>query len=268
MMIEPTDPFSRYVDSMAYLARAYGGFTRPWKSEIDPRNGEDAYTALVEEHLGPDTEVIEAGCGHGAEALAQAKRVKSWLAFDAVPEFIALANQAAAQSRVENVRFVVADCSPKRNNGRSRLPATDQSADLVLSRRGPSSWIGDAKRVVRPGGALIQVAYMTTPQPEWNDELPESLRLPAEQALMPDLVYERLREAKIELHSAWTFDVLELFREPEQLYNRLAWGHRSPNVIPYDHARRPFTALFERHARGQGVSLRQRRFLWKAVIDN
>jgi len=158
VMIDPTDPFSRYVDSMAYLARAYGGFTQPWKSEIDPRNGEDAYTALVEEHLGPNTEVIEAGCGHGAEALDRAKHVKSWLAFDAVPEFIALADKAAAERGVDNVRFVVADCSPKRNGGRARLPAADQSADLVLSRRGPSSWIGDATRVVRPGGALIHVA--------------------------------------------------------------------------------------------------------------
>jgi len=41
---------------------------------------------------------------------------------------------------------------------------------------------------------------------------------------MPDLVYERLKNAKIDLHSAWIFDVPELFRDPEQLYNRLAWG--------------------------------------------
>jgi len=175
-MGEAIDPFVQYIGAMGYLAGAYGGFTRPWESEVDRRNGENAYTALVEEHLGPGTDVIEAGCGHGAEALTLAKRVKGWLAFDAVPEFIALAKS------------------------------------------------------------------------------------------MPDSVYARLKEANIVLHSAWTFDVPELFSDPEQLYNRLAWGRWRPDAAPYNSVRDSFTRLFERHAHGRGLSLRQRRFLWKAVI--
>ena len=266
-MHTPPEPAADYFAAMAFLARTYRGFTRPWKAELDPRNGEDAYSALVAEHLGPDKTVIEAGCGHGAEALTLANKVAAVIAFDAVPDFIALAREAAARKDAGNVQFIVADCSPKRNGGKPTLPAADHSADLILSRRGPTSWIGDARRVVRPGGTLLQLAYMSTPQPDWNHELPENLRMPAEPESMPDLVYERLRQANIALHSAWTFDVPELFVEPEELYKRLAWDRRQPDIAPYDHFRDSFTRLFERHGRGGGLSLRQRRFLWKAVVE-
>jgi hypothetical protein len=134
--------------------------------------------------------VIEAGCGHDAEALMLARRVKGCLAFDAVPEFIALAEQAAAQSGVDNVRFVV-----------------------------------------------IHLAYLSTPQPGWNEELPESLRMPAD----PEQLYKRL---------AW----------------RLAWDRQRSDTAPYVSVRDSFMRLFEKHACGRGLSLRQRRFLWKAII--
>jgi 23S rRNA (guanine745-N1)-methyltransferase len=255
-----------HVQTMAFLAETYGGFTSPWKAKLDPRNGEVAYTALVAEHLSPDQTVIEAGCGHGAEALALARQVKELLAFDVAPAFIELAVEAAAKQGVTNVRFLVADCSPKRNGGRSVLPAADQSADLIVSRRGPSSWIGDARRVVRPGGALIQVAYMSTPVAPWNDELPEALRMRAEPEAMPGHVHERLDQAGIPLHSAWTFDVPELFEDPEELYKRLAWDRKRADVPPYEAVRDALTRLFDRHAHGHGLTLRQRRFLWKATV--
>lgn len=94
--------------------------------------------------------------------------------------------------------------------------------------------------------------------------------MPAEPESMPETVYERLEEANIALHSAWTFDVPELFTDPEQLYKhlawRLAWDRKHLDTVPYASVRDSFMRLFERHARGRGVSLRQRRFLWMAIM--
>jgi hypothetical protein len=82
---------------------------------------------------------------------------------------------------------------------------------------------------------------------------------------MPDIIYERLQAANVALHSAWTFDVAETFSDPEELYKRLAWERKRADTAPYSELRAPFTRLFERHAEGRGVALRQRRFLWKAI---
>jgi SAM-dependent methyltransferase len=252
---------------MAFLARAYGGFTSPWRAEVDPRNGEDAYTALVGEHLSPACTVIEAGCGHGAEALRLAPLVREIVAFDATSEFIDLAVDAARRQRVGNVRFLVADCSPKRNGGRAVLPAADRSVDLVISRRGPSSWIGDARRVVRPGGVLIHLAYMPTPVPDWNAALPAGIRMgPPEPESMPDTVLGRLADAGIALRAAWTFDVPEVFTHPAELYRRLAWSRRRPDTPTYETCRRALADLFADPDHAGRVALRQRRYLWTAVI--
>src|SRR5262245_38497957 len=221
-------------DPMSFLAREYGGFTSPWRATLDPRNGEDAYTALVGEHLGPDTVVLEAGCGHGAEALRLARRVREVVAFDASPAFVDLALAAARRDGVRNVRFLVADCSPKRNDGRAVLPVDDHTVDLVISRRGPSSWIADVRRALRLGGVLVHLAYMVTPEPPWNAGVPEPLRVRAEPEGMPATVLDRLAAARIPVHSAWTFDVPETFTDPRELYARLAWDRKSPQTPPYE----------------------------------
>jgi SAM-dependent methyltransferase len=251
---------------MTYLAKEYGGFTAPWRATVDTRNGEDAYTALVAEHLGPEVVVVEAGCGHGAEALRLAPHVREIVAFDAVPEFVDLAVAAARRTGVGNVRFLVADCSPKRNAGAALLPAGGHSADLVISRRGPSSWIADARRVLRPGGALVHLAYMVTPEPPWNAALPEPLRVRAEPESMPATALDRLAAAGIPVHSAWSFDVPEVFDDPGELYARLAWDRKSPATPPYDACRDALEALFASPEAAAGLALRQRRFLVKAVV--
>src|SRR5262245_26851424 len=161
------------------LAERYGGFAYPWRSTLGAHDGESAYTRLVHEHLRADLDLLEAGCGHGSDALELAPRARSYLGYDYVEAFVRTARERAAAAGVANARFVVADSSPKRGG---RTPAGDRSIDLMLSRRGPANFILDAARVARPGARMIQLCYMDTPQPEWNERLSPELRLPAEPA--------------------------------------------------------------------------------------
>lgn len=251
------------VTPMEFLAHTYGGFTTPGRSVVDGWAGEEAYTALVAEHLSEDVVLVEAGCGHGAEALTLAPRVQRVIAFDAVDAFIEIARRDAAERDVKNVEFIAADCSPKRNNGATLLPVLDGAADLIVSRRGPTSWIPDARRALGPGGVMIHLAFMQPPEPDWNRDLPESLRLVTGPETMPNAVHERLASAGIDVHSSWFFNVPERFDDPFELYKRLAWERRAP-APPFSEVSEQFATLFERRG-GAGVSMQQRRFLWKAI---
>jgi hypothetical protein len=155
----------------------------------------------------------------------------------------------------------VVDSSPKRGG---RTPAADASIDLVLSRRGPSNFILDARRICRPGATLIQLCYLDTPIPSWNEALDPELRLPLEPPSMPGRVHEYLAGAGLALESSWTFDVPEQFVEPEELLLRLSWN-RAPLTDPVA-ALAQVRALFHR-AGPRGLTLRHRRFLWQAVLD-
>ena len=50
------------------------GFAHRWHSAIASGNGEDAFIALVEQHLHPDYDVLDLGCGHGELTLNLATR--------------------------------------------------------------------------------------------------------------------------------------------------------------------------------------------------
>jgi SAM-dependent methyltransferase len=251
------DGLSRY----QAIAARYGGFAYPWSSTLGAHDGETAFSALVNEHLRADLDVLEAGCGHGSDALLFAPRVRSYLAYDYVESFVRTARERAAAAGLSHARFVVADSSPKRGG---RTPAEDASLDLLLSRRGPSNFILDAGRVGRPGARMIQLCYMDTPLPAWNGELSPELRLAAEPASMPGTVHDYLARAGLALESSWTFDVPELFADPSELLLRLSWA-REPLADP-ERALAEVRQLFAARADARGLALRHRRFLWTAVL--
>jgi len=84
------------------IAREQGGFFYPWRSQLEAGNGEVAYTELVSAHLSPDRDVLEAGCGHGTDALRFAPRVRTLRAWYAVEGFIAAARDSAARAGLTN----------------------------------------------------------------------------------------------------------------------------------------------------------------------
>lgn len=253
-----------WISRMERLAESQGGFFHPWRSRLPSENGETAYTALVERHLSPDLEVLEPGCGHGVDALRFAPRVRGYRAYDAVEGFLRIAEQAARAQGVSNLEFVLADTSPKRNAEQVCLPAEPSSVDLFVSRRGPTHWILDAPRVARPGAVLLQLNPLGGDPPEWERDLPTGLRLPSEPGSIEDRIAGLLSRAGLDFDDQWIFDVPEYLPDPEQLYAMASWPVESPPR--YQDCRAELERLFDRHATDQGLAVRQRRFLWKAVV--
>ena len=169
-----------YFEQLEALAAQQGGYFYPWRAALGAGNGEDAYTWLVEDHLSPDKVVLDAGCGHGTDMLAFAPKVRRFIGYDAVESFIAIARRRAAEAGLTNVELVLANSSARFNGGAARIPVADDALDLIISRRGPTNWIADARRVCRPGARLIQLNPLPAREVPWNHELPEALRYAAD----------------------------------------------------------------------------------------
>jgi SAM-dependent methyltransferase len=250
------------------LATLQPGYYYPWESLLPPLNGEDTYLEMVAQHLFLQADVLDVGCGHGEVALDFASRCRSILAYDRVADYMRLAEEAKQRRGVTNVQFLCADSSTDANGGKPRIPAESASFDLLISRRGPIHWIEDARRVARPGAVLIQLNPQPLPVPPWNEELPEPLRLPpAMVGPFREVIEPRLALGGLALHSCWSFDVPEIFPDPQQLHLFLSWGFLPGEVPAYQEVRADLEALFDRHAGVDGLVLRRGRFLWKAVVD-
>ena len=201
--------------------------------------------------------------------LAFAPRVRRFIGYDAVESFIAIARRRADEVGLTNVELVSANSSPRFNDGAARIPVTDQTLDLIVSRRGPTNWIADARRACRPGARLVQLNPLPGPERAWNDELPQPLRAAENLAnpARPDLAVEietALAAAGLKLEEGQVFDAPEVFSEPQELFRALTFMRFEPETPSWDEARPHLERLFVRHG---PIVLRQRRFLWTAVVD-
>jgi SAM-dependent methyltransferase len=258
-----------YFEQLEALAAQQGGYFYPWRSTLGADNGEDAYTRLVEAHISPDKVVLDAGCGHGTDMLAFAPKVRRFIGYDAVESFIAIARRRAADAGLGNVELVLANSSPNHNSGAARIPVADHALDLIISRRGPTNWIADARRVCRPGARLIQLNPLPGPPVPWNGELPEALRFAENPANpgRPELAAQietMLTAANLRLDESRLFDAPEVFDKPQELYRALTFMRFEPEAPSWDDARPHLERLFARHG---PIELRQRRLLWTAVAD-
>lgn len=139
------------------LAKVQQGYYYPWRSQVSPFNGEDAYLELVKAQLKPKLDVLDAGCGHGEVALDIAPLCCSILAYDLVEEYITVATTEAEKRGLENIEFVCANSYGKANGGKPKLPAHDHSIELFISRRGPLHSIAAAKGAAKPGTTMIML---------------------------------------------------------------------------------------------------------------
>jgi SAM-dependent methyltransferase len=258
-----------YFEQLEALAEQQGGYFYPWRSALGDGNGEDAYTQLVEGHLSLEKVVLDAGCGHGTDMLAFAPRVRRFIGYDAVESFIAIAYNRAAEIGLANVELVFSNSSPRHNGGVARVPASEHTLDLIISRRGPLNWIADARRACRPGARLIQINPLPAHDTPWNGDLPQALRLAQNPANpgRPDLVGDieaALAAADLRLEYGQVFDVPEVFSNPEDLYQYLTFMRFEPDTPSWDGARPHLERLLARHG---PIDVRQRRFLWTAVLD-
>lgn len=256
-----------YFDKMEALAANQGGYFYPWRSTLGEGDGEAAYTALVEAHLTAGLTVLEAGCGHGPDIGRFAHGAGRYLAYDAIPAFIAQAEAEVRALGLDNVELVVADSGAGANGGVARAPVEAGAVDLAISRRGPTNWIADARRFARPGASLIQLNPLDGPAPTWNAELPEGLRIAPTGEDIGSRIAGQLARAGLAVHSAWTFDVPEHLPTVRDLHAYLTFLHAPDAALSFEATAPALQAVFDRHAGDQGLEVRQRRYLWKAVVD-
>lgn len=252
------------------------GYQYPWRSQIEHWHGEDAYLTLVRQHLSPNADVLDAACGHGDLAVEIAPAARSVLAYDRTAAWIALGRQAARERNLANLTFVCHDSAPEANEGRARLPADNSSFNLLICSKGPFHWIDDARRVARPGAILLMLVPDATPATPWHNALPASLRwpLPSDPHWARPSIERRLMAAGLALDAWWSFDVPEVFPDPEQLYAWLIWGSGPGEVPTFAEVRTMLERVFREHAVehplaggvAAGVAIRRRRYLWRTIV--
>ncbi len=267
-MAELNIPRAHSNDWYDNLSKVQRGYYYPWKSRVGDNNGEEAFIELVKKTLSPDLTVLEVGCGHGELALSLAGICKRIIAYDRVPSYVELAKHLQSHESIENVGFL---CYNALDSGELRLPAENESIDLIISRRGPMHWIGDARRVCRSGATLIALCPMEEPIPAWSSKLPpkthyENSGRHTGSGSIHQSIDNRLHQAGLTLHSGWGFDVPESFDDPTQLYTMITWGLPAAEVPSYEDLSRKLEHIYEIYAEKQGIVLRHCRYLWKAMI--
>jgi SAM-dependent methyltransferase len=262
----PVQPHtSAWYDRLALLQP---GYYYPWRSRLGAGNGEDAYLAMVREHLRPTADVLDIACGHGEVALDLAPYCRSVLGYDRVTPWIERARHTAQERGITNATFIRHDSAPQANGGRAHLPVPDASYDLLICRRGPFHWVEDARRVARPGAVLFMLVPNPTPATSWSTWLPGQLGWvnPDEPLWAREVIMERLIPSGLAIDSYWTFAVPEFFPTPEDLYRWRAWGYTAEEIASYEEVQPTLERIFSEYGDTNGVAVRHSRFLWKATI--
>ena len=114
-------------------------------------------------------DVFDLGAGTGRLAVMLAPRARSMRAFDAAEEMLRVCRERLAASGLSNWQVEVAD--------HRSLPVENHSADLVVSgwsvaylyvwhpetwRAELEKWLGEMRRVLRPGGHIVLFESLTT----------------------------------------------------------------------------------------------------------
>ncbi|MBV7329207.1 class I SAM-dependent methyltransferase [Chloroflexi bacterium TSY] len=187
-------------------------------------------------------------------ALSLAPDCRSILAYDRIPDWIESAQQAARDRGLSNLTFVCHDSSSDANGGKPRLPAEDNSFNLLICSKGPFHWILDAPRVARSGATMLMLVPDGVPLTPWRSQLPTAFQWkPPPDHWARTSIEERLEEAGLTLHSWWSFDVPEVFSDPEQLYVWLAWGYTPDEVPTLEEIRPTLERIFVEYGGSEGV---------------
>lgn len=129
-------------------AQTFGGYRKLWDSSIEGENGETAFTQWLRKTIPSYPKVLDVGCGDGIYTLHMSALAERIWGIDYAPSMIALARKYQQSAAIENVDFTVSNLST------DPLPFQNGELDLIYSRRGPTSHLRDARRVLRPGGLV------------------------------------------------------------------------------------------------------------------
>lgn len=241
------------------------GFAHRWDSVVADGNGEDFFLALLDQHLTPELDVLDAGCGHGELTLELGKRARSVMGVDRHAELLELAGELLAESGLTNVRFIQAALAgPEDVRPGGPLPLPDRSVDLVVDRRGPPlvRYVDDlVHRVARPGAVIIGMHPAgTAPPPPWAASTP-SLRdrfLMLGHDEVAGWVTIPLARHGIADYRLWWIDVPEYLYSARALYDRLA----DETTPPWQAVAAEAETVYDDHQVDGALILRHVRLVW------
>ena len=137
---------------------------RRWDELRGPTAPENAaYLAELWEHLGPDDQVVDLGCGPGSH-LAWIAEFAPETALIGIDLSVPALEQARKHNQHPNVRYI-------RASTRRRLPLADGSTNVVLRRLAPGL-PEEIVRILATGGHYIRFSYGPNHWQEVYDRLP------------------------------------------------------------------------------------------------
>jgi SAM-dependent methyltransferase len=266
--------YARALDMDSWLRDpriAARGFAHRWQSSVAAGNGEDAFIALVEQHLQPDCDVLDLGCGHGELTINLAPRCRTIVGIEREAGYLELARELAAGQHITNIQFFQVNIGGAEDENHG-IPLPDNSIDLFINRRGPilQRYLSEAIRVAREGAVIVGLHPTgNTPAPAWCDELPEPYRNVFMTVSFDEVtgwVKDPLHAAGISEYSLWWMDVPEFLRAPYELYVRLG-GSQASNASEYQSIEPQLTKIIRKHGTSQGIVVRHQRLLWQAFLS-
>ena len=250
------------------------GFAHRWQSSVASGNGEDAFIALVNQHLKPEYDVLDLGCGHGELTLSLATRCRSIYGIEREAGYLELARELAVEQNVVNAQFYQVNLAGIEDEDRvfASIPLEDDSIDLFINRRGPilQRYLDEALRVARAGAAIVGLHPAgTPPAPPWVNQLPKAYQEVFTAFSFDEVagwVIDPLRTVGISDYSLWWIDVPEFFSTPHKLYVRLG-GTQPIDAPEYQNIEPQLTDILKQYGTPQGIILRHQRLLWQAYLN-
>jgi len=251
------------------LFKLQGGYFFPWKSEIPRFNGEDTYLEILKTHFNKSLTVLDVGCGHGDIPISIAPYFKHVYAYDRVCGFIDRAISEQTRLSLTNITF---KCANSKGKDIIKMPFEDNSIDLFISRRGPTHWIKDAKRVAKSNAICIALLPVPSPTPLWNNLLPDAFKSDhtvnkTEQTTFIADYESRLQQNDIEVISSWYFDVPEVFATTFEYYKALTFDKLPDEIPSYESIKTILDDIALKHGKEGKIEVRHVRYLWKGKIN-
>jgi ubiquinone/menaquinone biosynthesis C-methylase UbiE len=158
------------VDRQAIQDKARAQFSATAERYVDSSRhaaGDDLARLVELAQLRGNEHVLDIATGAGHTALAFAPHVADVVASDLTPRMLEVAQELATKRDIHNVRFVQAQAEA--------LPFDDASFDLVTCRvaphhfADPAAFVGEAARVLRPGGRFFLDDQMAPDDPQLDE---------------------------------------------------------------------------------------------------